>query len=133
MFINGLTTIFNTYKSALSTRTLASLGSGWHHFAGTYDGFTTKIYIDGVLEGTNAAYTEHTPIYYANNAVFVGAEAASSQVNPTGSYFNGNLSDFRIYGTEQTNVLYNILEGCARLLPALLAADKCELHSFILF
>ena len=98
-FAMGTGVSSNTYKSALSTRTLASLGSGWHHFAGTYDGFTTKIYIDGVLEGTNAAYTEHTPIYYANNAVFVGAEAASSQVNPTGSYFNGNLSDFRIYGT----------------------------------
>ena len=42
-------------------------------------------------------------------------------------------SDFGIYGTEQTNVLYNIIEGCAQLLPALLAADKFGLQSFIVF
>lgn len=89
----------NTYKSALSTRTLASLSSGWHHFAGTYDGFNTKIYIDGVLDGTNNAYTTKTPIYYhASNAVFIGAEAGSSDTTPGGSYFNNPMSDVRIYG-----------------------------------
>lgn len=98
-FAMGTGASSNTYKSATSSRTLASLGSGWHHFVGTYDGFTTKIYIDGVLEGSNAAYTTFTPAYYANNAVFLGAEAAASQTAPTGSYFDGALSDFRIYGT----------------------------------
>lgn len=98
-FAMGTGASSNTYKSATSSRTLASLGSGWHHFVGTYDGFTTKIYIDGVLEGSNAAYTTHTPIFYVNNAVFLGAEAAASQTVPTGSYFPGALSDFRIYGT----------------------------------
>lgn len=99
-FAMGTGTSGNTYKSVTSTTTLAQLGSGWHMFTGTYDGFNTKIYIDGVLENTNAAYTTKTPIYYlAANGIFVGAEAAGSATDPTGSYFNGYLSDVRIYAT----------------------------------
>ena len=99
-FAMGTGTSSNTYKSVTSTTTLAQLGSGWHMFTGTYDGFNTKIYIDGVLENTNAAYTTKTPIYYlAANGIFVGAEAAGSATDPTGSYFNGYLSDVRIYAT----------------------------------
>lgn len=99
-FAMGTGASSNTYKSVTSTTTLTQLGSGWHMFTGTYDGFNTKIYIDGVLENTNAAYTTKTPIYYlAANGIFVGAEAAGSATDPTGSYFNGYLSDVRIYAT----------------------------------
>lgn len=98
-FAMGTGASSNTYKNATSNRTLASLSDGWHHFVGTYDGLSTKIYIDGVLEGTNNAYTTKTPIFYANNSVFIGAEAAASQTVPNGSYFAGAISDFRIYGT----------------------------------
>lgn len=99
-FAMGTGTSSNTYKSVTSITTLTQLGSGWHMFTGTYDGFNTKIYIDGVLENTNAAYTTKTPIYYlAANGIFVGAEAAGSATDPTGSYFNGYLSDVRIYAT----------------------------------
>ena len=89
----------NTYKSITSTQTLASL-SGWVMFTGTYDGFNTKIYINGVLSGTNTAYTTKTPIYYhSGNGIFIGAEAASSATTPGSNYFNGKISDFRIYAT----------------------------------
>ena len=98
-FAMGTGVSSNTYKNAVSTKTLANLSNGWHHFVGTYDGLATKIYIDGVLEGTNNAYTTRTPIFYANNAVFIGAEAAATQTTPGGNYFAGALSDFRIYGT----------------------------------
>lgn len=88
-----------TYKSALAEQTFASL-SGWVMFTGTYDGFATKIYINGVLSNTNNAYTTKTPIFYnANNGLFIGAEAGSSPTAPVGSYFNGKISDFRIYAT----------------------------------
>ena len=90
----------NTYTSVTSNRTLASLGSGWHHFVGTWDGFSSRVYIDGVLAGTNTAYTERTPVFYNSaNGVFIGAEAGGTQTTPAGSYFNGGLSDFRIYAT----------------------------------
>jgi hypothetical protein len=68
-------------------------------FTGTYDGLVVKQYIDGVLNTTNNAYTTKTPIFYhTSNPVLIGAEASSTQ-NPAGNYFNGYLSDVRIYAT----------------------------------
>lgn len=97
-FAMGTGTSSNTYKSASGGTVLSTL-SGWHHFAGTYDGFKTKIYIDGVLEGTNNAYTTKTPIYYSSsNGIFVGAEAGTNETTPVGQYFNNPISDVRIYG-----------------------------------
>ena len=97
-FALGTGTSSNAYKSAATTSTLS--GSGWKHFCGTYDGYSTKIYLNGVLEKTNSAYTTKTPIFYnATNSIFIGAEATSSASTPGGSYFNGKLSDFRIYAT----------------------------------
>jgi hypothetical protein len=98
-FAMGTGVSSNTYKSVLSTQELASL-SGWVMFTGTYDGFNTKIYINGVLSNTTAAYTTKTPIFYnASNGLFIGAEAGGNAVTPTGSYFKGKISDFRIYAT----------------------------------
>ena len=89
----------NTYKSCTSNTTLASLSSGWHFFAGTYDGLTSNLYIDGVLDKTLSCYTTKTPIYYhPTNSIIVGAEASSSSTAAT-PYFNGKLSDIRIYAT----------------------------------
>ena len=91
----------NTYKNASSTRTLSELSSGWHMITGTYDGFSTKLYIDGVLEGNNTAYTTKTPIFYnANNGLILGGESTGSQTVPeSGRYTECNLSDFRVYAT----------------------------------
>jgi hypothetical protein len=88
----------NTYKSVKTTSTLS--GSGWKHFCGTYDGYSTKIYLNGIPEKTNSAYTTKTPIFYnATNSIFIGAEATSSASTPEGGYFNGKLSDVRVYAT----------------------------------
>ena len=99
-FLMGTGASSNTYKQAICTTALADLSSGWHHFVGTYDGLDVKIYIDGVLDGTINGYTTKTPIFYNNNnTIFIGAEAASSKINPaqTPYYFNGKMSDVRIY------------------------------------
>lgn len=99
-FAMGTGTSSCTYKSAASTTALSALSSGWHLFTGTYDGFTTKIYIDGVLENSNSAYSTKTPIYYnSSNAIFIGAEATSSATIPDSLYFNGLIQDVRIYAT----------------------------------
>lgn len=102
----------NTYKSATGTTTFSSMSAGWHMFTGTYDGYSTKIYVDGKLEGTNSAYTTKTPLYYhASNGIFIGAEAAGSATSPGSPYFTGYLSDVRIYGTalsaDDIAILYN--------------------------
>lgn len=96
----GTGTTANAYKSVTGSKYWKDLAAGWHMFTTTYDGFATKLYLDGELIGTNSAYTTHTPIYYnASNSIFIGAEAGSSATTPVGSYFNGKLSDVRIYAT----------------------------------
>ena len=50
------------YISPNSSKTGASLSTGWHHFVGTYDGFKANLYIDGVLEATSSTgSTTKTP------------------------------------------------------------------------
>ena len=98
-FAMGTGTSSCTYQVAISDISLSSF-SGWHMITGTYDGLSTKIYVDGVLRGTNNAYSSKVPIFYnASNSLFVGAEAASSATTPSGNYFTGNICDVRIYGT----------------------------------
>ena len=97
-FACGTGSSANAYKNVVSTTTLDNLSDGWHMITGTYNGLQTKIYIDGVLEGTNSAYTTKTPLFYnSSNGIFIGAEAASSAITPGGQYFNGKISDVRIY------------------------------------
>lgn len=98
-FAVGTGTSSCTYKGVAANITLASM-TGWHMVTGTYDGYSSKIYIDGVLRGTNNAYTTKTPIFYnTTNSLFIAAEAKSSATTPGGNYFIGNISDVRIYGT----------------------------------
>ena len=94
----GTGTTSNAYKSVPTSSAIT--GSGWHMFVGTYDGLSLKIFVDGVLHNTTTAYTTKTPIYYhTSNGIFIGAEAGGNTTTPAGSYFNGKISDVRIYAT----------------------------------
>lgn len=89
----------NVYFMAKDTTALSAL-SGWHMFTGTYDGYRVKLYRDGKLITTKEAYTTKTPAFYhPSNGVFIGAEAGGNQVTPVGNYFNGQITDVRIYAT----------------------------------
>ena len=98
-FAIGTGATSNSYKNT-TNYPLANLTSGWHMFTGSYDGFQNKMYIDGVLAAQNSSpYTTKTPIYYNSSApVLIGAEANKTQ-SPAGYYFNGYMSDVRIYAT----------------------------------
>lgn len=98
-FTIGTGATSNSYKNT-TNYPLADLASGWHMFTGSYDGFQNKMYIDGVLAAqNNSPYTTKTPIYYNSSApVLIGAEANQTQ-SPAGYYFNGYMSDVRIYAT----------------------------------
>ena len=103
-FAIGTGATSNTYKTVSGKTTLASLSSGWHMFTGTYDGLSTKIYIDGKLDNTLSAYSTKTPIFYnSTNTIFIGAEAQGNMSPLSTNKFSGNLSDFRIYGTALSN------------------------------
>ena len=100
------------YTRAYSTTPLANLSSGWHHFVGTFDGYATRIYIDGEYDGisTDSSPDVKTTIKYTARAkLFIGCEPSGA--NPYTPYFNGKLSDIRIYATalsaEDIKELYN--------------------------
>ena len=98
-FAIGTGSTSNTYKNT-SGYTLSELSSGWHMFTGIYDGFTVKQYVDGIFNSSNNAYTTKTPIHYhGSNSILIGAEATGSATSVGGYYFNGNISDVRIYAT----------------------------------
>lgn len=100
------------YKNCTSTRLWSSLSSGWHHFAVTYNGLKSCLYIDGILDTTIICATTKTQIQYnSNNTIFIGAEAGNDVITPVGNYFNGKVSDFRLYCTalsaQDIQELYN--------------------------
>lgn len=90
----------NTYKTVRSITLLSTFTAGWHHIVGTYDGLALKLYIDGILDNSTTAYSTKTPLFYhETNGIFVGAESYTTTTTPTTPYFNGKISDVRIYAT----------------------------------
>lgn len=90
-----------SYRNCTSSKKWADLSSGWHMFTLTYDGKTQRLYIDGVLDKELTSFTSKTPITYNSaNTIFIGAEAEATATTPAGgNYFNGCMSDFRLYAT----------------------------------
>ncbi len=101
------------YRSCTSSTTWASLSSGWHMFTISYDGKVLKLYLDGKLNKSLTAFTDKAyPVTYnSSNTIFIGAEAGNNSTSPAGSYFAGNISDFRLYTTALSDAdvsqLYN--------------------------
>lgn len=100
------------YAYGTPTKKWADYTPGWHFLVGTFDGYVTRLYVDGELDSTskNATPTTKTLIgYNQNTKLFIGCEAHAS--TPSSPYFNGKLSDIRIYATalsaEDIKELYN--------------------------
>ena len=75
-----------SYYWAESTSTVN--GAGWKHVAATYDGSDVKIYVDGVLEDTQAAPNSTT----AQTRAFIGRWVGS-----TPFWLTGKMDDIRAY------------------------------------
>jgi hypothetical protein len=79
----------NSNNNSSSDETDSIAYNKWTFLVATNDGFTTKVYVNGVLEG---AYPEI--FQWGNNSkMYLGKHISS----PTQSYY-GNLDDLRIYG-----------------------------------
>ncbi|MBI3412883.1 MAG: laminin G domain-containing protein, partial [Candidatus Aenigmarchaeota archaeon] len=78
--------------NSLSTTQLNN--SAWHHIAGTYDGSNQRLYIDGVLQDTDA---QSGNIQTSNELLCIGAFCDPSQAQPIGNSFNGTIDEVRIY------------------------------------
>ena len=74
----------------------------WHYVTGTYDGKSSRIYLDGVLRNqVNASGAIH---YQYPNSVILGANAGTAD-NPDKDcpeFFRGGLDEVRIYNTTLT-------------------------------
>jgi RHS repeat-associated protein len=62
----------------------------WHHICLTYDGFTAKLYIDGVFNSSQI-----TNWNLALSKVYIGRNIDDTQ----GQYWNGDIDDLRVYST----------------------------------
>lgn len=77
----------------------------WYHIVAIYNGFQTKLYIDGFLNNT-----VNVPLVVQNNDVLVnartvniGAESAAHSSNNTASAFHGMVDELKIYNRELTD------------------------------
>ena len=69
----------------------------WHHFAGTYDGVQSRLYLDGILRNTGNGTG---PILYTYaNDLMLGVDAGTGdQPDPQcNGYFHGGLDELRVY------------------------------------
>lgn len=85
------------YQMSNTAINLADLTPGWHMFTFIYNTSGDKIYIDGEL------YSSYNVVSYGlhfntNARLYLGCEASTAK--PAAPYFNGKLSDFRLYYTE---------------------------------
>ena len=70
-----------------------SLSGGWHHFVGTFDGSSVKLYVDGVLAATQTLTGTCTIRY-----IYSGPLRFGKVVRDDGLYnFNGKIDEARLY------------------------------------
>ena len=69
----------------------------WHHVTGTYNGYTSKIYLDGILR--NQANVTGSIHYENNNYIIVGADAGTYDTPDPACprYFRNGIDEVRIY------------------------------------
>jgi hypothetical protein len=95
---------FGVYAGGTNTvNTTGAYNDGnWHHVVGTLSSTNgMKLYVDNVLQASNAAYTSAEPqtnAYWIIGGINLGGWPSAS----TSSYFSGKIDDVAIYSTELT-------------------------------
>jgi flagellin-like protein len=87
---SGFVFLFREWDGVVSSTTFPTTGT-WYHIAATYDGSHTKIYVNGVLEGT-LAYS--TPIEVTDYPLYIGS---GSWAETPELFFDGTIDEVRVY------------------------------------
>ena len=77
----------------LDSSSVLSLGT-WHHVAGTYDGATMAVYIDGTLDGT---LSTTTPVVTNTDPLYIGVDFPGAT-----EYLDGALSEVRVWNVARS-------------------------------
>lgn len=80
------------YLSSGASTTLVNDGR-WHHIAGTTDGSSWRIYVDGILENTGV-YNYSRADFTTTTSLSIGNYAVQS-----GQYFQGDIDEVRVWRT----------------------------------
>lgn len=92
---------------ATPTADIATLNPGWHHFALTYDGQTTRVFVDATERAFNDAGAYYPIQYTYANSLIIGAEVGSTTTPTGGEYFNGRIDEVRVWSVSSYASLLN--------------------------
>lgn len=90
----------SSYASVASAVAPASIWNNqWHAVAGTFDGTTSRLYVDGVQVGSSPAPILGGAIHYGlqENRLAVGRFPQGSPCDPNGFQFVGAIDEVRLY------------------------------------
>jgi len=104
---SGVMTVGIYNENSANSSTAISTGT-WHHIAYTYDGTTSKFYLDGVIDGTDTF--ANTPNTGTSTNLYVGI------LNDATSFkFDGIIDELAVWSRALTEVevgqLYNLTSG----------------------
>lgn len=108
LYTNAEQTTSSYLGDAYITYAKSNLSSGWHMFTWIYTTNNTYLYVDGELKVTKT-YTSYGLHFNTTAPLIIGGEATSN--GGSSPYFDGKMSDFRIYATalsaDDVLTLYN--------------------------
>lgn len=73
----------------------------WIHVTGTYDGETARVYLNGVLAGSNASPSGNIS-YTSSNSLIMGADADATTTPAVDSETDISLDEARLYSSAQS-------------------------------
>jgi hypothetical protein len=111
---------FNASTNVVVTGATTITDNLWRHVTGTYDGTTTKIYVNGILDASSGSLTGVLRSGQTND-VYIGADYTGSP-SPVANYLTGSIDEVGIWSraltADEVSQLYNSNRALAYPLTA---------------
>ena len=107
--------------------TTVGQNTGWHHIAGSYNGTTMKLYIDGNVDSqTDVSLTMPD----SNQPLLIGSTYGTSEAGIEQGYFEGSLDEARISNTARTSLTSKPYSTAAQTITLDSAVRSSGVESF---